>query len=872
MARLLLLLACLTAGVAIADESTTEAERRLDHDDARVILQTHLTTFTASRRRLQERYSQDAVTQRLAAAFTAAGMPENSAPIVHHGTWAGFIVLDHTAAIDRFHAPHVRILDQALSGTLRWNRTLDLEAFDPDLLASRMERLPEVEARMVELMEARVATQIESGRQVWARQQLQRALSAMSTADREARPGEVRRLEAEIARLDAANDTVRDRAGALQRSLREDVASLRLFDRFERTEALKAYRIARVAVDTSLWRAERDRRAEAVADAEAKLASVRERASAQLATLSGLRGELQTAREHYQRAAGALRIAAQALQGAPDVPAELESDMRRRTLLLREIERLESAILAAEEEASGLDAAGERVAARALRDVNGARLETLAEAEASRARLDARLRDYDAAWQAALGDRREVLIAAQVAHRDAHRRRELALDRVRAARSEAEALAIEREAALSARNQAVDALAELAIAGRPRVETVTVQADGKMVYSAFRDVDPRLQIAALDEPILLAEDVLERTREDFIAARTAFELRFEDSRAALANLHGLFGAIMFSAYRQALAESAVLLLEVAEAARKGGYAGALADASYKLFDLYTFKGGQAFATADENAVLRDLFPAGHPFRTIPDPDEAVPNLRDHLFWERAAVETGERTIRDLLLEPAWQRVLLELVSDPTGSGVISEATRKLLFGANLIGAQSSALRNGRELLSRAVEGKGRPASVADVSSLGGNLVWGALKTAANDGLKRHALSIEEEAWADYFRADAIAQTAHLYMVRARSLWWQAQDHHAQLLELRRRLVAQAVAYDPDMQLRVTAQAPFDEGALLRVWIASAEQEGIAGAVQIDELAATEVGGGVSILRARGLPDERSHQLVITVTPRIPSAP
>lgn len=473
----------------------------------------------------------------------------------------------------------------------------------------------------------------------------------------------------------------------------------------------------------------------------------------------------------------------------------------------KQIDQLENQIINNDEKASQLETERKNVAATKVRDANKPLFTELETAKRTYQNYEQQLQPYLAPVKAIDEKIKAVVIQHEDTLKHLNRIRDRHRDNLKGLQQKFDAVNAKVENQQITKQKLEDKLAQFALEGTPFIQWVRVS-DSKntTLFFARNQGNPMDDIRKLDPVIEQAKTVRDQLKGTYQQAFASFETDFENCRYYLGELGGPTGAIMRNAYLQAGSESLFYLWDIAEAASKGGPAGALTELSVKTILAYNGK-TLTINEVDENK-LRDAIEKQY---SPQEPGWTQGSFMDDVRT-RGLTEAMYVTVRD----PA-NRFIAKLGAHSVSRD--SGAFNQLLQG---IGKELDNLAGLSKVLD---DGNTRLGNLRDSSFSMTDALKSFGKDRANTLIKEFAMSIESDAWNKYFKSDIAARGSYKIFFAARNAYWQADDVYQELLRSRTKLVELHQDYDYASGMTVLHRTPFTRDDALKISI-SAERENL----------------------------------------------
>lgn len=360
--------------------------------------------------------------------------------------------------------------------------------------------------------------------------------------------------------------------------------------------------------------------------------------------------------------------------------------------------------------------------------------------------------------------------------------------------------------------------------GEPKITSIYVQANGKTVYAASAEKNPKDELQAMQGLVSKAKENLDQTNELYQRYKVRFETDFDESREALSRLGGATGAIMQTAYLQAGAESLFYFIDIAEQWAEGGPIAALTDAIGKGVVAWTSE-QPAFQSADEKKVLASLF--GHSTYSGARSEYFSLSMLESTGIERLRTEAYMYGVRDKALNENAVKLIDAARSNDDSFSNASKAFGRFLDDK---GQVRKSLEKGKNYLEHLRNSKDTLKGVMGEYA----------KDLVKNYLKESAKSIEESAWADYFIQDMIARKSFQLFQKMRGEYWQALDIYRDLVSARNEIVKLKNKYDVLNEMLVTQNGAIEQNSFVKVSVNGAS----------DEIEETVILGSVTLLKLK----------------------
>lgn len=344
--------------------------------------------------------------------------------------------------------------------------------------------------------------------------------------------------------------------------------------------------------------------------------------------------------------------------------------------------------------------------------------------------------------------------------------------------------------------------------GEPKITSIFVQANGKTVYAASAEKNPKDELQAMQDLVGQADANLNKMNELYQRYKVRFETDFDESREALSKLSGLTGAIMQTAYLQAGAESLFYVIDIAEQWAKGGPIAALTDAIGKGVVVWT-SDQLVFQTADEKKVLASLF--GHSTYSGARDEYFSLSMLESTGIDRLRTQAYVYGVRDKALNENAAKLIDAARSDDDSFSKISKAFGRFLDDK---GNVRKSMETGTDYLEHLRNSKDALKGVMGEFA----------KDLVKNYLKESAKSIEESAWADYFIQDMIARKSFQLFQKMREEYWQALDIYRDLVTARDEIVKLKNNFDIASGMLVTQSDEIEQNSYVKVSINGSSDE------------------------------------------------
>jgi hypothetical protein len=344
--------------------------------------------------------------------------------------------------------------------------------------------------------------------------------------------------------------------------------------------------------------------------------------------------------------------------------------------------------------------------------------------------------------------------------------------------------------------------------GEPKITSIYVQANGKTVYAANAETNPKDELQAMQDLVSKAKENLDQTNELYQRYKVRFETDFDETREALSRLGGATGAIMQTAYLQVGAESLFYFIDIAEQWAEGGPIAALTDAIGKGVVAWTSE-QPAFQSADEKKVLASLF--GHSTYSGARSEYFSLSMLESTGIERLRTEAYMYGVRDKALNENAVKLIDAARSNDDSFSNTSKAFGRFLDDK---GQVRKSLEKGKNYLEHLRNSKDTLKGVMGEYA----------KDLVKNYLKESAKSIEESAWADYFIQDMIARKSFQLFQKMREEYWQTLDIYRDLVSARNEIVKLKNNYDVLNEMLVTQNEEIEQNSYIKVNVDGSNDE------------------------------------------------
>jgi hypothetical protein len=791
--------------------------------EAQTTIQKHVTVIQQKIKHMQGRFQSTGAKKTLKVQIESANINDQQGAEKHLDSMSDWVTLEWLSINDDFYSSHLK----ALNNSLRVARTKQIVKSDLTYLAEGMKRWLEIEGQLNALMNNYTQILAQRGVSLGSKYQLQtekraiqsKFLEMASKANRffdEEEKLALKPVNAQLEKDVQQVATLENMLSFLSDKMRDDLAQRKVFSgldvepRLPIEEPKDTYKISSLEISDYEWWGQKTKYDESVNKLDEKIQQQADALENLESDFSNndvkLKKLTQQISETKNKIKPILEKVTKLLE--QEAPEPYRSDYVKYKYYQELTSRIQNDIIKLEGKAKRQKAAGQTRDARESLDLVAKNLIELGKAEQQSDTTKLALKPYFDELDKQTEQQKTLSIELTDTFNRLKRSQQTILDERQRLHNKQNEITQKINQIHQQKNIKLDEKVAFLKKGEPKITSIYVQANGKTVYAANAETNPKDELQAMQDLVSKAKENLDQTNELYQRYKSRFETDFDESREALSKLGGMTGAIMKTAYLQAGAESLFYFIDIAEQWAEGGPIAALTDAIGKGVVAWT-SDQPAFQSADEKKVLASLF--GHSTYSGARNEYLSLSMLKSTAIERSRTQAYMYGVRDKALNGnAVKLIDAARSNDNNFSNTAKEFGRflddkgqvrkSLEKGKNYL----EHLRNSRDAL-KAVMGE-------------------YAKDLAKNYLKESAKSIEESAWADYFIQDMIARKSFQLFQKVREEYWQTLDIYRDLVSARNEIVKLKNNYDVLSEMLVTQNEEIEQDSYIKVNVNGSNDE------------------------------------------------